>query len=34
MKPDLRRRYYGTATLWVIDDLALMLEAGPLIMLD
>jgi hypothetical protein len=34
MKPDLRRRYYGTATLWVIDDLALMLEAGPLTMLD
>jgi hypothetical protein len=30
MKPDLRRRYYGTAILWrAIDDLAPMLEAGP-----
>ena len=29
MKPDLRRRDYGTAILRAIDDLALMLEAGP-----
>jgi hypothetical protein len=34
IKPDLRRRYYGTAILRAIDDLAPMLEAGPLIMLD
>jgi hypothetical protein len=35
MKPDLRRRYYGTAILlWAIDDLVPMLEAGPLIMSD
>jgi hypothetical protein len=32
MKPDSRRRYYGTAIFQVIDDLALMLEAGPPIM--
>jgi hypothetical protein len=29
MKPDLRRRDYATAILRAIDDLALMLEAGP-----
>jgi hypothetical protein len=34
MKPDLRRRYHGTAILRAIDDLAPMLEAGPLIMLN
>jgi len=34
MKPDLRRRDYGTAILRAIDDLALMLEAGPPTMSD
>jgi hypothetical protein len=34
MKLDVRRRYYGTAILRAIDDLAPMLEAGPLTMLD
>lgn len=34
MKPDLRRRDYGTALLRAIDDLALMLEAGPPTMSD
>ena len=34
IKPNLRRRYYGTAILRAIDDLVPMLEAGPLIMLD
>lgn len=34
MKPDLRSRDYGTAILRAIDDLALMLEAGPPTMSD